>query len=481
VARALVAFALIGALAFGWWHVFRRGTVVTDDAYTAGNVVRVTPLVSGTIVETGADATERVSEGEVLLRLDPADAKIELDAAWEELYAQTLHVRSLVSENARLMANLQAAERALDIAKNDYGRRLRLSPGTSVTREELERYRLQSEQARAVMDAARAALDTNRSLLGTGPPEGHPSIRLAAARVERAWLAHARLEIRSPVSGTVARRAAQLGAQASPQQPVAIVVEDGRLWVDANFKESQLSRIRPGMPARVTADMTGRRVVYPGVVEGLGAGTGSVFSLLPPENATGNWIKIVQRVPVRITLDDRALAANPLILGLSCRVEVELEGDPASAPPRRGRREAATAAYDYGEGALAVRGRIAAEVASRLAPDEDGGGLPGPGDPAGASGSLKSQGSPDRKVWSPDGDGSPDGTGGAPDGPPPGMAGGGGPGDGTPVAGAGGGGPGDGTPAAGAGGREPGDGTPAAGAGGREPGDGTPAAGGGRS
>jgi membrane fusion protein (multidrug efflux system) len=326
--------------------------------------VRVSPLVSGTVVETAADATDLVREGEVLLRLDTADARLALDSAWENLYAQTLNVRSLVSEKARLAANLRSAETALALARSDYERRLKLSPGTSVTKEELERYRLQAELAEAALAAAAAASDSNSSLLGPGPPSEHPSIRLAAASVERAWLALERCEIRSPVTGTVARRAAQLGAQASPQQPVLIIVEEGRVWVDANFKESQLARIRPGMPAKVTADMLGGKVVYPGVVEGVGAGTGSVFSLLPPENATGNWIKVVQRVPVRITLDERALAENPLLLGLSCRVEVDLVGGSGPSPPRRGRREELTAAYDYAGGP--VRERISYEVSRRL-------------------------------------------------------------------------------------------------------------------
>jgi membrane fusion protein (multidrug efflux system) len=410
VAKALVVFAVIGALASAWWFVFRRGTVSTDDAYTAGNIVRVTPLVSGTVVGTAADATERVAEGEVIFRLDPADASLALESAWEELFAQALHVRSLVSENVRLTANLQAAERALALAQNDYGRRLRLSPGTSITKEEVERFRLQAEQAEAGMNAARAALETNRSLLGPGTPSEHPAIRLASAHVEQAWLTLERMDIRSPVTGTVARRSAQLGGQASPQQPLAIIVEDGRLWVDANFKESQLSRIKPGMPARVTADMLGGNVVYPGVVEGLGAGTGSAFSLLPPENATGNWIKVVQRVPVRITLDEGALAENPLILGLSCRVEVDLEASTSRAPMRRGRREAVTTAYDHEAGLALIRRRTADEIALRLmTTGTDGCGSVGHGEDGARTGQVASG---LRKAELPAGTGSP-GTDGA--------------------------------------------------------------------
>jgi membrane fusion protein (multidrug efflux system) len=364
--------------------LFKRGTVSTDDAYTAGNIVRVTPLVSGTVVEAAADATQRVAEGEVLLRLDTSDARLALASAWEDLYSQALNVGSMLAERERLSANLRAAETAVALAQSDYDRRRKLSPGTSVTREELERHRLLALQAGAALEAARAELAANASLLGPGPPEEHPSVMLAAARVERAWLDLARCEIRSPVAGTVARRAAQPGALATPQQPVMTVVQDGRVWVDANFKESQLARIRPGLPARVTVDMLGGRAVYRGVVEGVGAGTGSVFSLLPAENATGNWIKVVQRVPVRITLDEGDLAASPLILGLSCRVVVDLEGAPASAPPRRGRRT--DLALAPGPDMSDVRGRIASEVARRLARNGGGGPLPGPGAASGLPG-----------------------------------------------------------------------------------------------
>jgi membrane fusion protein (multidrug efflux system) len=247
---------------------------------------------------------------------------------------------SLLAQRDRLAAlvDMRAGELALN--RHNYDRRLRLKPGQSVTAEELERLRDQTAIAEAALAAARHELEVTRRLTGNDSLERRPEVRLAAERLREAWLALDRCEIKSPVAGQVARRTVQVGAQVTPQTPLMLVAPLTQVWVEANFKESQLARIKPGQRARIKVDLYEGRFVHLGRVTGLGAGTGSVFSLLPPENATGNWIKVVQRVPVRIALEPSALAEAPLRLGLSARVEVlvnepvepALPPDPEAAP-----------------------------------------------------------------------------------------------------------------------------------------------------
>ncbi|MDR2350850.1 MAG: HlyD family secretion protein [Deltaproteobacteria bacterium] len=335
--KAFLVFAVLGALIFGWWHLFRRGTVSTDDAYVQGNIVRVAPLAGGTVVEILADNTQRVKKGDTLIRLDATDAALSLETAKNGLRSACLNLKSLDATKNKLAANVKALESELFLARNDRERGIILAAKNSISAAEMERHEAALEIAGARLAAAKEELASTLSLLGPGPPDAHPSILLAAAAMEEAWLNLARSEIKSPVSGKVAKRTAQLGSRVNSSAPVLMVAADDELWVDANFKESQLRRIKPGMPARVTVDMLGKKTVIRGVVEGLGAGTGSVFSLLPPENATGNWIKVVQRVPVRITLDADDLGDAPLILGLSCRVEIRTDGTTAANVKRRER------------------------------------------------------------------------------------------------------------------------------------------------
>ncbi|MDR2460245.1 MAG: efflux RND transporter periplasmic adaptor subunit [Deltaproteobacteria bacterium] len=335
VFKALLVFIFIGLIISLWYLFFRKGVEITDDAYVTGNIVRVMPQSSGTVVEILADSTQEVSEGQLLVRLDPTDAQVNLDAAWSSLKSAILSVKQLQLSLGSIEANILALEQQLALLDSEYARRTGLRQGSSVTKEEIEKYRIQVEVGKANLEAARENLKATLSLLGPGPIEEHPNILRAAAQVEAAWLTLERSRVKSPVAGKVARRSAQLGGLASPNVPLMLITSLGEIWVDANFKESQLKQIKPGMSAEVTADMLGGRVVYPAVVEGLGAGTGSIFSLLPPENATGNWIKVVQRVPVRITLDPLALEKNPLILGLSCRVKVFTERKLSNTPERK--------------------------------------------------------------------------------------------------------------------------------------------------
>ena len=322
IARALTFFLLAVLLGTAWWWFFSRPFEVTDDAYVTGNQVRIAARTSGTVREILADDTDQVKAGQALARLDSTDAALALAKAKADLAVTVRQAAGRLAQRDRLEAMAEMRTRELEMNRNDYARRQRLKPGQSVTAEELERHRDQTAMAEAALAAARHELEVTRRLVGEGPLADHPEVRLAADKVRESWLALDRCEIRSPIAGQVARRTVQVGAQVTPQTPLMVVTALNQVWVEANFKETQLARIKPGQPARVRVDLYDGRVVHKARVAGLGAGTGSVFSLLPPENATGNWIKVVQRVPVRLILDPGPLAEAPLRLGLSCRAEV---------------------------------------------------------------------------------------------------------------------------------------------------------------
>lgn len=322
-------------LVTGWWWFFVHPYESTDDAYVTGNQVRIAARTSGTVREILVNDTALVQAGQALLRLDSTDATLALAKARADLANAARQASSRLAQRDRLKAAVEMRAREMEMSRNDYARRQRLKTGQSVTAEELERYRDQTAIAEAALTAARHELEITQRLVGDGPLADHPEVRLAAAKMREAWLALDRCEIRSPLAGQVARRTVQVGAQVTPQTPLMVVVPLDQMWVEANFKETQLSRLKPGQRALVKVDLYDGQVVHPARVAGLGAGTGSVFSLLPPENATGNWIKVVQRVPVRLDLDPETLAEAPLRLGLSCRAEVLVKktAGPIPEPP----------------------------------------------------------------------------------------------------------------------------------------------------
>lgn len=327
-----LAFIGAGLLWAGYWLMFSRNLESTNDAYVAGNQVRINARVSGMVEEILADNTQMVKAGQVLVRLDSTDAALALEKARAQLAATAREIDGQLAQLRRLKAQVVMRERELVLNQNDYYRRLRLTRGRSVTEEEVSRYKEQTAIAEAALEAARHELEAARRLLLDTPLEEQPRLRLEAENLRQAWLARQRCEIKSPVKGRVARRTVQVGSQVSPETPLMVVTPLEEIWVEANFKEGQLKKIRVGQPAVVKADLYGSGTVYRGRVAGLSAGTGSVFSLLPPENATGNWIKVVQRVPVRIALDPEDVAAAPLLLGLSCHVEVNIAA-PEGPPP----------------------------------------------------------------------------------------------------------------------------------------------------
>ncbi len=317
------AFAALG-IAYGvYWALALRNVQSTDDAYVNGNVVQITPQISGTVVAIGADDTQFVSAGRTLVQLDQADAKVALDQADAQLAKTVREVRSLFATSAQLQATVAMRQSDLAKADEDLARRERLASSGAVSGEERQHARDAANSARAAVLAAQRELEANRARIDRTTVDNHPDVRNAAARVRDAYLTYSRTALPAPVSGFVAKRAVQLGQRVAPGAPLMAIVPLDQVWVDANFKEPQLAGMRVGQPVKLTADLYGGKVVYQGKVAGFGAGTGSAFALLPAQNATGNWIKIVQRVPVRITFDAQELASHPLQIGLSMQVEVD--------------------------------------------------------------------------------------------------------------------------------------------------------------
>ncbi len=344
----LGGFALLGLAYGGYWGHTLRFRQSTDDAYVSGNIVQITPQIAGTVVGIGVDDTQFVETGTPVVRLDQADAKVALDQADAELARTVREVRTLYATASQSQAMVDLRRSDLAMAQQDLARRERLGSSGAISSEELQHARDAARSAAAALASAEQQLRASRARTdGTGI-EDHPDVRAAAAKVRNAYLNYSRTILPAPVAGFIAKRNVQLGQRVSPGVSLMAIVPLDEVWVDANFKEPQLAAMRAGQPVTLTADLYGRAVVYHGTVAGFGAGTGSVFSLLPAQNATGNWIKIIQRIPVRIALDPRELAANPLQIGLSMRAEVDTHDRSGPRLPQLARSDAgyATGVFD---------------------------------------------------------------------------------------------------------------------------------------
>src|SRR5215469_3496297 len=323
---AVLGATLLGASVFGiYWAQVLRYHQKTDDAYVSGNVVQITPQISGTVVAIGADDTQFVKTGQPLVKLDQADARVALDQAEAQLARTVRDVRNLYATSSELAATVQLRQTDLNAAESDLARRQKLGASGAVSGEELQHSLDAVKVAQAALLAAQQQSAANRARVDNTTLSDHPQVRDSAAAVRNAYLTLARTELPAPVAGFVARRNVQLGQRVSPGTPLMSVVPLDQVWVDANFKEPQLARMRVGQPVTLTADLYGGHVIYHGTVAGFGAGTGAAFSLLPAQNASGNWIKIVQRVPVRIALDPREIATHPLQIGLSMKADVDVK------------------------------------------------------------------------------------------------------------------------------------------------------------
>jgi membrane fusion protein (multidrug efflux system) len=361
------AFGAI-ALAYGlYWGQVLRFHQSTDDAYVGGNVVQITPQISGTVVAIGADDTQFVTAGQPLVRLDQADAKVALDQAEAQLGRTVRDVRNLYATTAQLEAAVQVHATEFAAAQSDLGRRRQLGASGAVSGEELQHASDAVRAAQASLVAAQQQLAANRARTDGTTLEEHPQVRDAAAAVRSAYLTLARTDLPAPVAGFVARRNVQLGERVSPGTPLMAVVPLDQVWVDANFKEPQLQKMRVGQPVTLIADLYGSHVVFHGSVAGFGAGTGAAFSLLPAQNATGNWIKIVQRVPVRIALDAREVAAHPLQIGLSMKVDVDVSNGNGARLPQLAASAPGWSTEVFGSSDRGADARVHAIIAANLA------------------------------------------------------------------------------------------------------------------
>ncbi len=325
---AVVALSGLGYL--GYWFFDGRYYESTDDAYVNGDVVQVTSEVPGTVITLNVDDTQPVRAGQSLLELDPADAKIAEANAEADLARAVRQVRGLFAQGKELRAQIENREQAERTADDDLKRRGGLIADGAISAEELSHARDAVTTTRANVAAARQQLSQTIAQIDGTTIADHPQVLAAAAAVRNAALALHRTELTSPVSGVIAKRSVQVGQRVAAGSPLLAVVPLDDVWVDANFKEGQLERMRAGQPVTVHTDLYGGGVTYHGHVVGMAAGSGNAFALLPSQNASGNWIKIVQRVPVRILLDPKELQAHPLRVGLSTTVSVDLHD--ASGP-----------------------------------------------------------------------------------------------------------------------------------------------------
>ena len=341
--RALLILLAVIVLAGGAWLAYyllvARWHQHTDDAYVQGDVVSITPQTLGTVVAINAEDGMRVKAGQVLVQLDPNDAQVAYEQAAANLASTVRQVRGLYSSVDAAQADIAARQVAVQQARADVARRSGLVASGAVSAEELAHAKSQLQAAEAALSASRGQLSRNRALVDATTLARQPQVQAAAAQLRQAYLGLQRVEIVAPIDGFVAKRSVQLGQRVQPGAALMAVIPLEQAWVDANFKETQLRNMRLGQPVTLTADVYGDEVVYTGKLASLGLGTGSAFSLLPAQNASGNWIKIVQRVPVRIELDARQLQAHPLRLGMSMSVDVDVhaqDGDvlPAALPSK---------------------------------------------------------------------------------------------------------------------------------------------------
>jgi membrane fusion protein (multidrug efflux system) len=331
----LAAVVVIGAIAFGlYWYFVASHYQRTDDAYVGGDVVALTSREPGTILALYADNTQRVTRGQLIVELDPVKADAAVDQERAQLAQTVRAVRTNFAKVDQLRAQVSGARVALEQAKSDFQRRR--EAGNSVSHEELVHADEAVATTKAALAAAQSTLDEALAAVAGTEIATNPDVLAAEANLRQAMITQAYMRIYAPVSGIVAQRTAQLGEQVAAGTPLMAIIPLDRVWVDANFKEGQLENMRSGQPVTITTDVYGGSVKFHGRVVGLSPGSGNAFALLPPQNASGNWIKIVQRVPVRIALDAEDLRGHPLRIGESANARVDVEdtgGPPLAAAP----------------------------------------------------------------------------------------------------------------------------------------------------
>mgnify|MGYP000400698860 FL=1 len=318
----LLLLIAIGSAAY--WFFFIKGFEETEDAYVSGNQVMVSSQVAGNISKINVDNMDPVQAGDVLLELDDTNAKLSFEQAKSNLANAVRQISQLNYTVKQLKSAVRANEITLAQAQGNLNRRVQLVKDGAIDKESFQHAKEAVELAKANLATSQNQLEANQALLLDGPLSEQPQIQSAVSNLKQAWLNLERTKIRSPIKGYVARRNAQVGQAVSVGGALMAVVTTDQMWLDANFKETQLTHMRIGQPVEIHFDLYGKDKTFNGKVVGIEMGTGSAFSLLPTQNATGNWIKVVQRVPVRIQLDPQQLAENPLRIGLSATVKVNV-------------------------------------------------------------------------------------------------------------------------------------------------------------
>ena len=323
----LFIIIVLGGLGVSWYYqTFIAGNETTEDAYVNGNIVSITSETVGTVTQISVDDGDYVKKGQVLVRFDEADADIAYEDAKAKLAQAVRQVRAMFNNVSQAEAVVASQEIALHKVQQDYERRKDMVKAGGLSQEDLSHAKDMVDSAQKQLSVSVEQLKAQESMIFGTTVETHPVVKSAVAALKQAYLAKQRTQIVAPVSGYVARRQVQLGQRISPSATLMAVVPLHQVWVDANFKETQLNSMRLGQPVTLTSDLYGDDVTFHGTVESLGIGTGSAFSVLPAQNATGNWIKIVQRLPVRIRLDTHELDSHPLRIGLSMLVDVNTTG-----------------------------------------------------------------------------------------------------------------------------------------------------------
>ncbi len=316
-------FIFCGCLFLIYWLFIGQYNESTDDAYVSGNIVQVMSQISGHVSEILADETDVVSKGSPVVKLDKADAEIALNTAKAQLAAVVRQVNQYFDSVNEAKANILVQKDNLERAKEDFDRRSKLIVNKTISAEEERHAKIALDAAVHALTLAEDQLVRAKSLVGHTSLYQHPQIQQAAVNLRNAYLNWRRTVIYAPETGTVAKRTVQVGQEVNPNTVLMVIVPLEQVWVNANFKESQLKDIRIGQPVTMVADAYGGQVKFKGTVVGLNPGAGSIFDLLPAQNATGNWIKIVQRLPVRIAISKEQLKQHPLRIGLSMTVTVD--------------------------------------------------------------------------------------------------------------------------------------------------------------
>ena len=336
----ILVLLIIGIACALYWFFFLKDFEETEDAYVGGNQVMVSSQVAGNVAKINADNMDKVHAGDILVELDDTNAKLSFEQAKSNLANAVRQVEQLGFTVQQLQSAVDANEISLAQAQGNLARRVQLEKMGAIDKESFQHAKEAVELSKANLNSSRNQLAANQALLSNVPLRQQPQIQNAMSSLKQAWLNLQRTKIRSPIDGYVARRNAQVGQSVSVGGALMAVVSNEQMWLEANFKETQLTNMRIGQPVKIHFDLYGKNKEFDGVINGIEMGTGNAFSLLPSQNATGNWIKVVQRVPVRIKLDPQQFSETPLRIGLSATAKVRISD--SSGPMLREKSESKT-------------------------------------------------------------------------------------------------------------------------------------------